>query len=130
MPGTKYLLVFMPLYMARNLEGMRLSSPHSLTPLLFDSAISFFKHFLFHFVETLLGCQRLQINKTQNLGNSLAIRWLGLCSSPAAGVVSIPGPGTKIPQAKWCNQKIRPRILNLPSSSTNVRSGKQPPVRP
>ena len=38
-------------------------------------------------------------------GNSLAVQWLGLCALTAEGLGSIPGWGTKIPQAMWCGQK-------------------------
>ena len=34
-------------------------------------------------------------------GNSLAVQWLGLHTSTAGGTGSIPGWGTKIPQAAW-----------------------------
>ena len=40
----------------------------------------------------------------KNTGNSLAVQWLGLCALTAAGQGSIPGWGTKIPQARWCSQ--------------------------
>ena len=39
------------------------------------------------------------------VGNSLAVQWLGLCAFTAEGLGSIPGEGTKIPQATWCGQK-------------------------
>ena len=32
-------------------------------------------------------------------GTSLAVLWLGLCATSAGGPGSIPGQGTKIPQA-------------------------------
>ena len=38
-------------------------------------------------------------------GNSLAVQWLGLCAFTAEGTGSIPGWGTKIPQATWGSQK-------------------------
>ena len=38
-------------------------------------------------------------------GNSLAVQWLALCALIAEGPGSIPGQGTKIPQASWCGQK-------------------------
>ena len=46
---------------------------------------------------------------------SLAVQWLGVGASTARGRGSIPGRGTKIPQAMWCSQKKgkRKRILNL-----------------
>ena len=39
------------------------------------------------------------------MGTSLAVQWLGLHASTAAGTGSIPGRGTKIPQAGWRGQK-------------------------
>ena len=39
------------------------------------------------------------------LGNSLAIQWLGLSTSTAGGMGSIPGRGTKIPHAAQHGQK-------------------------
>ena len=38
-------------------------------------------------------------------GNSLAVQWLGLCTSTAGGPGSIPGWGAKIPHATWHGQK-------------------------
>ena len=40
----------------------------------------------------------------KNIGNSLVVQWLGLSAFTAEGPGSIPGPGTKIPQA------VPPRI--------------------
>ena len=37
--------------------------------------------------------------KMPNHGNSLVVQWLGLCAFTAEGVSSVPGGGTKIPQA-------------------------------
>ena len=37
--------------------------------------------------------------------NSLAVQWLGLCSSTAGDLGSIPGWGTKILQAAWSKKK-------------------------
>ena len=39
------------------------------------------------------------------MGNSLAVQWLGLCAFTAEGTGSIPGWGTKMPQAAQCGQK-------------------------
>ena len=33
------------------------------------------------------------------IGNSLAVQWLGLCTSTAVGMALIPGQETKIPRA-------------------------------
>ena len=38
------------------------------------------------------------------IGTSLADQWLGLCTSNARGVSSIPGRGTRIPRAVKCDQ--------------------------
>ena len=37
-------------------------------------------------------------------GNSLVVQWLGLGAFTAKGLDSIPGQGTKIPQASLCSQ--------------------------
>ena len=41
------------------------------------------------------------------IGNSLAVQWLGLRASTAGGMGSIPGWGTKIPQAPRHGQKTK-----------------------
>ena len=41
----------------------------------------------------------------ENSGSSLAVQWLGLCAFTAMGLSSIPGQGTKIPQAEWYSPK-------------------------
>ena len=43
--------------------------------------------------------------KRHRVENSLAVQWLGLCASTAVGMGSLPGQGTKIPQATWHSQK-------------------------
>ena len=43
--------------------------------------------------------------KKRNLGNSLAIQWLGLCAVIAGGMGSMPGWGSKIPQTLQPSQK-------------------------
>ena len=40
-------------------------------------------------------------------GNSLVVLWLGLCAFTAKGTVSIPGWGTKIPQAMRRGRKLK-----------------------
>ena len=47
--------------------------------------------------------------KNTILGNSLAVQWLGFRAFTAEGPGSIPGQGTKIPQATW-----RPQNKNKP----------------
>ena len=44
-------------------------------------------------------------------GNSLAVQWLGLHAFTTEGLGSIPGWGTKIPQAMWRGQKNPPNSL-------------------
>ena len=39
------------------------------------------------------------------LGNSLVVKWLGLLAFTAEDMGSIPGRGTKIPQAAWYGQE-------------------------
>ena len=39
------------------------------------------------------------------VGNSLVVQWLEFHVSTAEGPGSIPGQGTKIPQAAWRSQK-------------------------
>ena len=39
------------------------------------------------------------------IGNSLEVQWLGLHASAAGDTGSIPGWGTKVPQATGCGQK-------------------------
>ena len=43
--------------------------------------------------------------KYHPLGNSLVVQWLGLHAFTAEDLGSIPGQGTKIPQAMQCGQK-------------------------
>ena len=51
-------------------------------------------------------------------GNFLAVQWLGLRAFTAKGPSSIPGHGSKIPQATWSGQKkININHSNLSSSS-------------
>ena len=49
-----------------------------------------------------------------NLGNSLAVQWLGLNTFPARGRGSIPSWGTKIPRAMRLSQKKKKKIKSLP----------------
>ena len=45
--------------------------------------------------------------------SSLAVQWLGLCAFTAVGLGSIPGRGTKIPQAMQCGQKKKIKKKNF-----------------
>ena len=61
--------------------------------------------------------------RTTMSGNSLAVQWLGLCASVAAGLGLIPGWGIKIPQAHgmWCSQKKNKTYNEVsPFTSQNV----------
>ena len=44
-------------------------------------------------------------------GNSLVIQWLGFHASIAEGTGSIPGQGTKSPQATWHGQNKNQKIF-------------------
>ena len=48
------------------------------------------------------------------IGNSLVLQWLGLCTFTAEGAGSIPGQGTKIPQAAVYQKKKKktPNLIN------------------
>ena len=52
-------------------------------------------------------CQDVCYQKNKISGNSLVVKWLGLRAFTAKGQGSIPGQGTKIPQAVWCSQKTK-----------------------
>ena len=45
--------------------------------------------------------------------NSLEVQWLELCALTTEGVGSIPGQGTKIPQAAWPGQKKKKKKKNF-----------------
>ena len=44
-------------------------------------------------------------------GNSLVVQWLRLGAFTAVALSSVPGWGTKIPQAVWCSQKKKKFIF-------------------
>ena len=46
-----------------------------------------------------------QTFQNRTIRNSLAVQWLGFRALTAKGPGSIPGGGTKIPQATRCGQK-------------------------
>ena len=50
-------------------------------------------------IECKLYLEKVFEGKESGLGTSLAVQWLGLRASTAGDVGSIPGRGTKIPQA-------------------------------
>ena len=45
------------------------------------------------------------------LGTSLAVQWLRLYIPNAGGTCSIPGWGTKISHAAWCQKKIAIKLV-------------------
>ena len=57
--------------------------------------------------------------KEQSCENSLAVRWLGLCTSTVGGRSSIPGWGAKSPQTMQCGKKKRKKKKD---SSTGLSS--------
>ena len=54
---------------------------------------------------------KIIMNKKYMWGNSLAVQWLGLCTSMAGGTDSVPGQGTKIPHATPCGQKKKKKEM-------------------
>ena len=52
-------------------------------------------------------CSERQSGLEGEMRNSLVVQWLGLCAFTAEGLGSIPGQGTKIPQATWHSQRIK-----------------------
>ena len=51
--------------------------------------------------------------KNGQKGNFLVVQWLGLCTYTAEGAGSVPGQGTKIPQATHGGQKKKKWSKNL-----------------
>ena len=43
--------------------------------------------------------------KTKKTGTPLVVQWVRICTSAAGGHMLIPGQGTKIPHAVWCDQE-------------------------
>ena len=58
-----------------------------------------------------------------SLGNSLVVQWLGLCTFTAEGVGSVPGWGTKIPQAVRRGQKEKKKKFRLMFVDGSKQSG-------
>ena len=56
-------------------------------------------HTIYSFFSIIFGCNILF--KKIGVGNSLVVQWLGLSAFTGEGPSSIPGWGTKIPQATW-----------------------------
>ena len=44
------------------------------------------------------------------VGASLLVQWLRLCAPSAGGAGSIPGQGTKISHAAWCDQTNNDKV--------------------
>ena len=60
-------------------------------------------------------------------GSSLVVQWLGLRAPTAGDMGSIPGWGTKIPQAEWLGQiKKRKRSLGWGSHWPELRAAPHP----
>ena len=55
-----------------------------------------------------------------DVGNSLAVLWLGLCTLIAEALGSIPGQGTKILQTMQCGQKYIHIIIKKKKSVPNI----------
>ena len=64
--------------------------------------------------------------RRSSLGNSLAVQWLGLCTSTAGGTGSISGWGTMIPHAVWLVQKIKTAFGWSDVKGAVLASGKVP----
>ena len=62
---------------------------------------------------TLYFLQMCCIVQEVGIGNSLVVQWLGLRTVTAAGLCSIPGQGTKIPQAESRHLIINFFLKNL-----------------
>ena len=60
--------------------------------------------------------------KKKTLGNSLVVQWLRLHTFTAVGLGSIPGRGTKIPQAVLHGQTNK-ETLNITNKSKNKQVG-------
>ena len=66
--------------------------------------------------------------RKEKTGNSLVVQWLGRCSFTAEGAGSIPGWGTKIPQAMGCGQKKGGGTHSLLSTPRNSQGYALNPV--
>ena len=62
------------------------------------------------------------ISKELSFRNSVVVQWLGPCASTAGGMGSIPGQGTKIPQAAWCGQRKKKRRKEISFQSPSLNS--------
>ena len=58
-------------------------------------------------------------------GTSLEVQWLGLRAFPVKGEGSIPGQGSKIPQATWCSQKKKKKREKKENIKGAVRTSGQ-----
>ena len=73
--------------------------------------------------ESTFSKEEISLLKKHPLGNSLAVQWLGLQPLTAQGLGSIPGWGTKIPQATRCGQKQQQQKHLLKLKGTESRCG-------
>ena len=64
-------------------------------------------------VQILWSAFTISPQKQFEFGTSLAIQWLGLQASTEGGTGSVPGWGTKIPQATWGDQKRKWILFSL-----------------
>ena len=62
------------------------------------------------------------LKKKAVAGNSLVVHWLGLHGFPDKGQGSVPGGGTKIPEATWCSQKKKSSSWVKLSTPLNLHS--------
>lgn len=53
------------------------------------------------------------LSKQRLMWDCLEVQWLSVCASPAVGVGSICGQGTRIPRAGWCGQKKKSKGLGI-----------------
>ena len=71
------------------------------------------------------GLERFKLRKNimcylNSVGNSLVVQWLGLHAFTAKGAGSIPGRGTKIPQAAQNGQKKKFKLCILSNSLLKI----------
>ena len=64
------------------------------------------------------------MNKQQT-GTSLVVQGLGLCNSNAGGTGSIPGQGTKIPQAAYSQKKEKKKENQTNQQLSKVRKSQK-----
>ena len=60
---------------------------------------------------------------------ALAVQWLGLCVFTAGALGSIPGPGTKMPQAKGPRQEKKKSLNNFQKGYADKKNKMGPWMR-